>query len=305
MNSNNQKGSFAMFCSFRMQNAPPFAFGGDAETVEEFLGYEKGTLADRGLLDLISFETEEEKALLLNLAVQGEKIEAFLKLCGGEGFFVDVFMRGEICSEDGKEILFAVMVRAEKAAERIRLLKREAETVRKKLSQTKVMVDSLQIRAEQDSLTKLLNASTARSLAEEYLKESESCAILVIDMDDFKRINDSFGHMQGDRVLIQAADAIRNQFRSHDIIGRIGGDEFLVVMKNVSDPNIVALRCSEVLESVRSRFLKEKTEFPVSCSIGAVISSEDGKEYAQLFALADRALYQAKILGKNRFEIAK
>jgi len=214
-------------------------------------------------------------------------------------------MRGEICSEDGKEILFAVMVRAEKAAERIRLLKREAETVRKKLSQTKVMVDSLQIRAEQDSLTKLLNASTARSLAEEYLKESESCAILVIDMDDFKRINDSFGHMQGDRVLIQAADAIRNQFRSHDIIGRIGGDEFLVVMKNVSDPNIVALRCSEVLESVRSRFLKEKTEFPVSCSIGAVISSEDGKEYAQLFALADRALYQAKILGKNRFEIAK
>lgn len=162
----------------------------------------------------------------------------------------------------------------------------------------------LQERAERDSLTKLYNAHTTRKKTEEYLCEIDTdikCALLIIDLDNFKHVNDTFGHMFGDVVLTQAAQIIRNMFRSQDIVGRIGGDEFMVLMKNVSDKELVDQRCIQLLHSFRNIFSEHMYGKGISCSIGVALSPVDGKGYFDLFRCADQALYHAKDLGKNQY----
>lgn len=164
--------------------------------------------------------------------------------------------------------------------------------------------DALQERAERDSLTKLLNAHTTRKKAEEYLLEAGDemeCAFLIIDLDNFKRVNDTFGHLFGDIVLTQAAQTIRKLFRSQDIVGRIGGDEFMVLMKNVSDRALVNKRCVQLLEAFHANFIGNMYGNGISCSIGVAFSPIHGKGYVDLFRCADYALYQAKDLGKNQY----
>lgn len=164
--------------------------------------------------------------------------------------------------------------------------------------------DALQERAERDSLTKLFNAHTTRKKAEEYLLgagDEMECALLIIDLDNFKRVNDTFGHLFGDIVLTQAAQTIRKLFRSQDIVGRIGGDEFMVLMKNVSDRALVNKRCIQLLEAFRTLFIGNMYGNGISCSIGVAFSTLHGKGYFDLFRCADYALYQAKDLGKNQY----
>ena len=161
---------------------------------------------------------------------------------------------------------------------------------------------ALQERAERDSLTKLFNARTTRKKTEEYLEtEGAECALLMIDLDDFKHVNDNMGHIFGDMALTQVANTIRKLFRSMDIIGRIGGDEFMVLLKNISDRALVEKRCSQLLDTVQEIFISQMYGYRVSCSIGVALSPDNGKSYFDLFRCADQALYQAKALGKNQY----
>ena len=163
---------------------------------------------------------------------------------------------------------------------------------------------ALQKQAEQDALTGLLNANTARKRAEEYLGngvEDSSCALLVIDLDKFKQINDRFGHMCGDMVLTQVADTIRKRFRSQDIIGRMGGEEFMVLMTNVADAALVEQRCALLVDAMHDVCRGQLEDVVVSCSIGAVMTISDMKTYSTLFDLADQAMYQAKEQGRDRY----
>lgn len=163
---------------------------------------------------------------------------------------------------------------------------------------------TLVAQAEQDSLTHLLNAHTTRHLAEEYLRASTDhtyCAMLIIDLDDFKRINDQHGHLFGDEVLIRVANILKHAFRNDDIVGRIGGEEFLVLMKNISDPRKVLERCSHILESIRA----SSTRCKLTASIGVGIVSGDATRYEELFLRTDEALYQAKHSGKNQYILCK
>lgn len=162
---------------------------------------------------------------------------------------------------------------------------------------------SLMQQAEQDSLTKLLNANTTRKLAEKYLEESGDgvhCALLVIDLDDFKSINDKFGHLIGDEALLLVSDTIKRLFRQEDIVGRVGGDEFVVLMKNVSNAAKVKERCQQLIRSVQNILISNNTACDLSCSIGAIIVSGSAARYGELFSSADQALYRAKDAGKNQ-----
>lgn len=110
----------------------------------------------------------------------------------------------------------------------------------------KKAAQALQSRAEQDSLTKLLNKDAARKQAEEYFARYSAGvggALLIIDLDDFKQINDQRGHLFGDAVLVKVAQEIRKLFRGQDIVARIGGDEFMVVMRGVTDELLLDQRC--------------------------------------------------------------
>ena len=162
----------------------------------------------------------------------------------------------------------------------------------------------LQDRAERDSLTKLLNKNAARKHAEEYLSrfpEGANCALLVIDLDNFKQVNDMYGHLFGDAVLTRAAREISKLFRSQDIVARIGGDEFMVLMRGVSERSLLENRCQRLLQSLQAMFRSQKQKLPLSCSVGVAVSPDDGTTYFDLYNHADQALYQAKAKGKNAY----
>ena len=160
----------------------------------------------------------------------------------------------------------------------------------------------LQDRADRDALTRLLNKTAGRKRAEEYLARfPDGSTMLIIDLDNFKEVNDRYGHLFGDAVLTRAAREIEKLFRAQDIVSRIGGDEFLVLMRGVSDRQLVAGRCQRLLNIFANTFRSGKTKLPLSCSIGISMSPEHGTSYYELFNRADQALYRAKAMGKSDF----
>ena len=159
-------------------------------------------------------------------------------------------------------------------------------------------------RAERDPLTKLLNKETCRLRTEEYLKDANGAmgAMLIIDLDHFKEVNDRFGHLFGDVVLTRVAEELRRLFRESDILGRIGGDEFMVFMKNIPGKTLVEERCKRLLDLFQSIYPEQLAECGFSCSIGVSFFPEFGRDYQELFRRADWALYQTKALGRNGYQ---
>lgn len=163
---------------------------------------------------------------------------------------------------------------------------------------------ALRDRAERDALTKLLNKQAGHKHTEEYLAQfpqGVNCALLIIDLDNFKQVNDRYGHLFGDAVLTRIAREIRKLFRAQDILSRIGGDEFMVLMRGVSDRALVESRCVRLLETVRTAFREQGRDFPLGCSIGIALAPDHGRDYYTLFRHADQALYQAKARGKSLY----
>ena len=157
-------------------------------------------------------------------------------------------------------------------------------------------------KAQEDPLTGLLNKeSTARSITD-WLNE-ERCegiqVLLMVDLDHFKEINDTYGHATGDLVLKKAAQVLRSVFRETDIVGRVGGDEFMVFLKNVGNPEVVQRLMSTLNSRIRAVKVDDLPEETLSCSIGAAFYPQHGKDFTLLYENADRALYEAKRAGRN------
>lgn len=159
----------------------------------------------------------------------------------------------------------------------------------------------LEFRSTVDLLTNCLNkVTTEESIEKILLGEKEgSHALFMIDIDDFKAVNDTFGHHFGDLVLCEVADHLRNCFCSQDIIGRIGGDEFIVFVKNVSDPRVLTDQAQKIAQTFQTIYSGEKQTYKISGSIGIARFPEDGGSYEELYKAADKALYQSKNKGKD------
>ena len=151
-------------------------------------------------------------------------------------------------------------------------------------------------------MTLLLNKNTFINHVNNILtKKNISSYLLILDVDNFKKINDTYGHPVGDKILIKIATILQNNFEDYGIIGRLGGDEFAVFIENISEDTMRELSqrtCSSIAQLQISEIQN------VSCSIGiSKCKYEDTVE--NIYLKSDKALYIAKQKGKNRYIFAK
>lgn len=164
------------------------------------------------------------------------------------------------------------------------------------------LVADLQRAASWDSKTALLNSRAWYALAETYLvgarKSAVSIAVLLVDVDHFKRVNDTHGHRAGDQVLRAVADILSSELRGYDAIGRFGGEEFIILLP-ATDSNQAADVAQRVCNRIRTETLI--TDIAITVSIGgAACVPTAGQELTQLITAADLALYRAKRSGRDQ-----
>ncbi len=173
------------------------------------------------------------------------------------------------------------------------------------LREAKALADAL---ATQDFLTGLPNRvhleARARATLETARRDQCAGILAFVDMDDFKAINDSFGHAAGDSVLRSVAERLRGAICSRDTAARLGGDEFVVLIPGVADESAAAQVCERLLRAVTAApFMYEQHVIKCSFSIGAVLFPRDGDDLRTLLVRADDALYVAKRAGKNQWTL--
>ena len=166
-------------------------------------------------------------------------------------------------------------------------------------------IEKLKHKAEKDALTGVYNRQAMEEFVDDYFSQEDNdmCALFMIDVDNFKQINDSYGHMAGDVVLTEIAVAMKKLMRESDMVGRIGGDEFVIFMKDISSPVDAQKKAQSFLDVLHQLVNDQKGLHDVTCSIGISISPQDGDSFEKLYACADKALYQAKMLGKNKYMV--
>lgn len=160
--------------------------------------------------------------------------------------------------------------------------------------------------AQRDPLTRLYNKVAVESFIRSCLRATDGNirhALMIIDVDNFKGVNDNLGHLFGDAVLSEISVKLRTLFRSTDILGRFGGDEFVVFLKNVGENEKIAQKAQAVCDIFRETYTGENKDYKISGSVGISIYPEDGKNFYELFKNADSALYEAKARGKDGFVI--
>ncbi|MGK3684264.1 cellulose biosynthesis regulator diguanylate cyclase DgcQ, partial [Escherichia coli] len=178
--------------------------------------------------------------------------------------------------------------------------------IRRMVSNMYVLQSSLQWQAWHDTLTRLYNRGAlfekARPLAKLCQTHQHPFSVIQVDLDHFKAINDRFGHQAGDRVLSHAAGLISSSLRAQDVAGRVGGEEFCVIL-----PGASLTEAAEVAERIRLKLnekemlIAKSTTIRISASLGVSSSEETGDyDFEQLQSLADRRLYLAKQAGRNR-----
>lgn len=171
------------------------------------------------------------------------------------------------------------------------------------------MEDELLLAREEarfDLLTGLYNRNGFQHCMDVFFQQKEPLGTLILfDLDNFKKINDFEGHPEGDRILTCFAQCLRDSFRTSDHIGRLGGDEFIVLMQNTTSQELLKMRFQSVLNKVRIALREYYDKYQVSVSIGAVPITKKDTDYETLYKSADTALYIAKNMGKDQYYINK
>lgn len=159
--------------------------------------------------------------------------------------------------------------------------------------------------AHYDSLTNLPNRFLAMDRLNQILvqtkREQQLAAVLFMDLDNFKKINDSLGHETGDRLLIDSAHRLRQKLRQGDTIGRLGGDEFIVLLADVKSPDKLMVITETLLDEFRRPFRLDDRELVLTASIGIALYPQDGQDASTLLRHADSAMFHAKDQGRNNY----
>ncbi len=159
--------------------------------------------------------------------------------------------------------------------------------------------------ATHDNLTKLPNRVMLSEILKHSIKsakrQKELMAIMFLDLDNFKMINDNFGHKEGDSILIETAKRLKKTLREDDVICRFGGDEFIIILEHIQDSKNLADIAYKLNQTLKIPYEMKNYTHYLSCSIGIAIYPNDAKTEDELIKNADAAMYQAKNSGKNRY----
>lgn len=163
-------------------------------------------------------------------------------------------------------------------------------------------VNEIRNQAKKDPLTKLWNRVYTEENVNAYLEERRHRGtLLMIDLDNFKEINDTFGHIAGDELLIEFAQTIEALCRQDDIVCRLGGDEFVVFLKDVCYQAVVSEKIEQLIMTLEKRIQKPDGKGSISVSVGVAIAPMDGRNFNQLYQNADKSLYYVKQNGKGTY----
>ncbi len=252
-----------------------------SDTIAKNCGFEKGSqLVGKTDFEIFPEEFakiyyEEEKKVLEERKHLTEREEPYLK--NGKIGYVSTSKR-PIFDKDGNIIgVFAIC---------------RDITKRKKLE------EGLQRHADFDTLTKLYNRrmffEQSKKLLELCKRECKEAVLYFIDLDDFKNINDNYGHDAGDEVLKVIANRLKENFRASDVISRFGGDEFLIFTISQNEQQVHETIKKEIKQLISKRIEFKNESFFVKCSIGISLFPEDGKDIEKLISIADLRMYEEK-----------
>ncbi len=181
----------------------------------------------------------------------------------------------------------------------------ELETLRcnlaERLEQKTREVSDMKNKSCQDALTGLWNRTYTEETVNMMISQGVQGTLMMIDLDNFKAINDNYGHIAGDRTLKMFADTLRSFAEQEDILCRIGGDEFIVFIKDITSKNEIGSRAMEIISDLSNKLAQCNFETNSSVSIGIAQTPEDGMTFDKLYNSADKALYYVKQNGKNSY----
>ena len=168
-------------------------------------------------------------------------------------------------------------------------------------------IEQLAHESKTDSMTGAYNKAATKEMIDAYIRKAANGAhmMLLIDVDDFKKVNDTYGHQCGDEVLTYVIGNLRKTYVSGEIIGRVGGDEFVVFIGEVKDKEQLIEKAQELRELLHQPYRYGEQNVPVSASVGIAMYPEGGTCYEELLYNADNALYDVKATKKGNFAIYK
>lgn len=172
------------------------------------------------------------------------------------------------------------------------------------INKEKIEAEKLLYKAQRDSLTSLYNKGITQSIIEEYIEnegEGINGALFIIDVDNFKAINDNLGHLAGDVVLTSISSMLLEVFSENAIVGRMGGDEFMVFLKNVDSQEFLYKKAEDLLKGFRKQHIEQNSKYKISASVGIAMYPKHGVSFKELSINADKAVYIAKKRGKDNY----
>jgi diguanylate cyclase (GGDEF)-like protein/PAS domain S-box-containing protein len=264
-----------------------FTFTGSSTT--NILGYEDADLLGEPFLDLVHSREREVTARLFHTLREEPTREAHGELRFRHKNGTWVWLEG-----------FAQNLLHESSVSAIVLNYRD-------VTQRRMTEKQLEYRAHYDALTGLPNRVLFRDRVVNGLAQAQrhnrSLAIMYLDLDHFKLVNDGLGHSFGDGLLSAVATRLQKSLRASDTISRIGGDEFAILINDIADSNAVATLARKLLDSLSTAFRIDEHDLYINASIGISVFPSDGPDVETLVKCADAAMYRAKELGRNQAQL--
>ncbi|MGO4108084.1 EAL domain-containing protein [Paenibacillus sp. YAF4_2] len=252
----------------------------------DLLGYNEAIIG----MDVLSVIYPEDKEIvkqnIKKIINENEAIHHFMRLVKMDGEVIDVELYSNPIFYQGTSAIIGTLLDV---------------TERKKAEEMNAFL------AYHDALTRLPNRRKFEEMLKETLQSSKSAqskfAVMYLDMDRFKYINDSLGHVVGDQLLVAISHRLQQQVRDNDIVARMGGDEFTIILPHIEDNNNAIEVAKRIIEAMKEPLKIDEYELYITTSIGIGVYPNDGGDSLTLMKNADSALYRAKDLGKNNVQI--